>query len=148
MDPELIALIILIVLGIGALGGIAAIILAISFLIWYSRQVRQHLWKMDCPTLGVGQSMRRYLARGFGFPASDRFRRQEPSLFRARGCAPPLLGTWGTRPPARRSAIASPPFGSLLLPRFPYHDSTPPGYFQPFWERSTIRAAGPKRMPP
>lgn len=42
MDPELIALIILIVLGIGALGGIAAIILAISFLIWYSRQVRQH----------------------------------------------------------------------------------------------------------
>jgi len=38
-------------------------------------------------------------------PASERFLRQLPSLLRARGCAPPLLGTWGIPLPALRSAM-------------------------------------------
>ena len=45
-----------------------------------------------------------------GFPASERFLRHAPSLLRARGCAPPLLGICGAACPARLSAIL------LLLP--------------------------------
>ena len=55
----------------------------------------------------------RYFFRGL--PASLRFCRHVPSLFRSRGCFPPPgEGTYGPcLGPARRSAIAVPPFSKL-----------------------------------
>ena len=71
------------------------------------------------------------------FLASERHLRQEPSLFQARGCAPPWLGTWGTRPPARRSAIPSPPLMACSYADLPLYDHRTI-HSALFWEHGTI----------